>query len=563
MIRKLCALAGVITLLALSTAYAVDGTSRYWVYFRDKNLTPGERQSALVRAEQTLTARARARREKNHVALAEDSDLPVSESYVDQVRASGVHVRTVSPWFNAVSVEATPDQMQMIGRMPCVQRVDEFHLVKAGSDPQSARGPRRQLDDPNYGPSRMQYALSHIPELHHRGLSGRGVMICFLDSGFELYHHAFDSMNVVAKYDFIHGDTTVQDIAGQDSAGQSSHGTGTLSVCGGYREGSLVGPAYHSDYLCAKTEWVPTETQVEEDNYVAALHWADSIGTDITSSSLGYIGPDSSNLWYTFAQLDGHTATTTRGLEFAASHGILCVTAAGNERNDFWFPNWHHIVTPADADSILAVGAVDSFGVITGFSSPGPTGDGRIKPDISAMGLDVYWAQAYTLDNYGYAAGTSLSTPIVAGAAALVMEAHPTWTAQQVRHAMMSTASDAQDPNNDYGWGLMDAEAAADFVIDDVPGGRQAVPRSTVLLSAFPNPVNGVATFTLTLPSDGTGKLVLYDVLGREAYAWQQSKWSAGEQRVALNTAGFVSGIYFARFEGSAGSAIQKMVILK
>lgn len=554
-LRRLTAMAALALLLTASTMQAAGELPCYWIYFRDKGLSAGEREQALRQAEQSLTPRARARREKNHVALADDYDLPVSATYVDQIRAASVRIRTISPWLNAVSVEAMPSQIAQIRQLASVAVAEPFHLQKANMDMKLQRGTPLDFD---YGPSYHQYEMCHIPELHARGLSGRGVIICFLDTGYELDHRAFDSLHVLARYDFIHGDTTMQDVPGQDSSGQSSHGTGTLSVCGGHRDSMLVGPAYHADFILSKTEWVPTETHVEEDYYVAALHWADSLGADITSSSLGYIG-EAPNWWYTFEQLDGHTATTTRGLEVAAAHGILCVTAAGNERNS----EWNHLVTPADADSILAVGAVDTTRTIAGFSSPGPTGDGRIKPDVCAQGTWVLWAEAHSHDNYGFAAGTSLATPIVAGAAALIMEAHPTWTAQMVRQAIKETASMADSANNDYGWGIVDALAAADYVFDNVPGERSTVPRSSVLLSTYPNPVNGTATLSLTLLSNSTGKLAIYDLLGREAFGFPQTKWTSGEQRVALNTAALATGIYFARFEGAAGHAIQKMVILK
>jgi serine protease AprX len=565
--RRLFALSALVSLIMIS-ADAADTPLQYWVYFRDKGLSPVAVQQSLQTAAQNLTPHARARRIRNHVPLADQYDLPVASDYVDHVRATGVRIRTVSSWLNAVSMEATPAQVARIEQLSFVKSVEPFRLRKALRDPGPVRSPRA-LDELAYGPSYRQYEISNIPELHNRGLTGQGIIICFLDTGFELTHRAFHSLHVLAKYDFIHRDTTVGNVVGEDSAWQSSHGTGTLSVCGGYRDSVLIGPAYRASYLLAKTEWVPTETHVEEDYYVEALQWADSLGADITSSSLGYIG-EFPNFWYTFDQLDGHTAPTTRGLEVAAAHGILCVTAAGNER----LSDWGHIITPADADSILAVGAVDSTGEIAAFSSPGPTGDGRIKPDVCAQGTWVFWAQPDSFgadDMYGYAAGTSLATPIVAGAAALIMQGHPGWSAQQVRAAIKNTALQASFPNNDYGWGLMDAAAAADVFFADttnndtsaVTPSREPIPRSAVLISAYPNPVNGTVTFTLTLPMEGTGRLALYDILGREAYIWPESKWSVGEQRLALSTESLTTGIYFARFESGIGNATQKIVILK
>ena len=357
---------------------------------------------------------------------------------------------------------------------------------------------------------------------------------------------------MVATYDFIFGDSIVADQAGQDSAGQDFHGTAVLSAMAGFRDSVLIGPAYGADLLVAKTEWVPTETPPEEDNYVAALEWADSLGVRITSSSLGYID------WYTPNDLDGHTAVTTIAVNVAVSRGILVVTAAGNEGGS----EWHFVVTPADADSILAVGAVSNEGSLVGFSSRGPTADGRIKPDVCAMGADVFCAQADSND-YFVLSGTSLATPIVAGCAALIMEAHPDWTAQMVRTAIMNTASNHETPDNDYGWGIVNAEAAADFVFDGAGEPSRGVPMSPVLISSYPNPVNGAATIQLTLSKESTGKLTLFDLLGRAVEAWPRDKWSAGTNRVRLETERLATGIYLARFEGDAGRAVQKVIVLK
>ena len=547
-----------LTLPFLATAQAADGTSCYWIYFRDKNLSASDRQQALVSAEQNLTPRAHARREKNHVPLADDYDLPVAPAYIEQVQATGVRIRTVSQWPNAVSVETTPAQVAQIGQLPCISNVEPFRLQKVDMTPRPQ--PRGALDY-DYGSSFRQDSICHIPELHARGLYGQGVMIGFLDSGYRLTHRAFDSLHIVARYDFVHNDTTVQYIAGEDSFGQDWHGTQCLSACAGLDNGHLVGPAIHADYLLAKTEWVPTETHAEEDYFVAGLEWCDAHGADVISSSLGYNGTPG-DMWYTFQQLDGHTAPTTRGFEVAAAHGILCVNAAGNERHN---TEWPHIVTPADADSILAVGGVNPDGQITYSSSPGPTGDGRIKPEVCALGVSVNVAVVDTTPgiDYGSQSGTSVAAPMVAGAAALIMEAHPTWTAQMVRQAIMSTASNAGNPNNDYGWGIVNALAAADYVFEDVPDGRGSMPRSTLLLSSYPNPVNGTVTLTLSIPNESSGNLVIYDLLGRAAFTWPQTRWAAGEQHVTLSTEGFNSGIYFARFEGTSGHATQKLVILK
>ncbi len=539
------AVTGFIVLL-LHPATATD-SQRYWVFFRDKQVPANKVSQALNDAAQKLTSAALDRRMLNMPVLVDEYDLPVSQDYADQVQQTGAHLRRVSKWLNAVSIEATVDQAEQIRALGCVKKVERFRLQLA-ADPL----PRRSLDDLNYGNSFTQNELCHIPALHNRGLSGAGILMCMLDTGAWLLHDVFDSLHVVATYDFIFGDSVVADQPGQDSVGQDLHGTAVLSTMAGFRDSVLIGPAYGADLLVAKTEWIPTETPPEEDNYVAALEWADSLGVRITSTSLGYID------WYTPNDLDGHTAVTTIAVNVAVSRGILVVTAAGNEGGS----PWHFVVTPADADSILAVGAVTNEGTLVGFSSRGPTADGRIKPDVCAMGADVFCAQADS-NNYFTLSGTSLATPIVAGCAALIMEAHPDWTAQMVRTAILNTASNHETPDNDYGWGIVNAEAAADFIFDAAGDPPHGVPTSPVLITSYPNPVNGTATIQLILTAESAGKLTLFDALGREVKAWPRERWSAGTNRARLETDRLATGIYLARFEGDAGRAVQKVVVLK
>jgi hypothetical protein len=550
--QLLTATLAVLGLLLICPATATE-CGRYWVFFRDKNVPAGKASQALNETAHKLTPAALERRRLNMPVLVDEYDLPVSVHYIEQVKSTGAHLRQSSRWLNAVSVEATSAQIESIENLACVLKAEAFRL-------RAVRAPlpnREALDDLHYGNSYTQDELCHIPELHNRGLSGHGILMCILDTGAWLVHDAFDSLHVVAMYDFVNHDSIVANEPGQDTPDQHMHGTATLSAMAGYKDSVLIGPAYGADVLVAKTEWVAGEVHSEEDNYVAGLEWADSMGARITTSSLGYIGPDTA-FWYSFDELDGHTAVTTRGVEIAASRGILCVTAAGNENGS----DWDHIVTPADADSILAVGAVSNEGSIVGFSSRGPSGDGRIKPDVCAMGADVFCARADSND-YWILSGTSLATPVVAGIAALIMEAHPDWTAQMVRTAIMNTASNHETPDNDYGWGIVDAVGAADYVFDDAYDSPRGVPASHVLISSYPNPVNGVVTIQLTLPMESAGKLTLFDTLGREVNVWSRERWNAGTNSVEFETSGLATGTYVASFAGEKGHAVQKIVVVK
>jgi serine protease AprX len=474
-------------LLVLLLVCTVDANAnelhRYWVYFRDKNVPVVNMTQALNEAAQRLTPAGRERRLRAMPSLVDEYDLPVSVAYRAQVEQTGVDVRTASKWLNAVSIEATEEQAEQIRSLRCVRSVEAFHLC-AVMDPWV---PERALDDLHYGSSLVQNELCQVPELHSRGLSGQGIIVCILDAGARLDHQAFESLNIIGTRDFIYNDTIVSNQAGQDSAEQHYHGTATLSTMAGYRDSVLIGPAYGASVLVAKTEWVPSETPLEEDHYVAALEWADSLGARITSSSLGYID------WYTFQDLDGQTCTTTRAVNVAVSRGILVVTAAGNERGS----NWGHLVAPADADSILAVGAVDAAGVVAYFSSPGPTADGRVKPDICAMGVGVFCANASSTHSYAYWNGTSLATPIVAGVAALIMQLHPDWTAQMVRTAILNTASNHPNPNNDYGWGIVNGVAAADYAfVPAAPTGLIILPSGQDVILSW-QPISGAQGYNL------------------------------------------------------------------
>ena len=359
-------------------------------------------------------------------------DFRPSDKVLQEITSTGVQIRRVSRWFKAVSVEASASQIQQVARLPFVSKVD---LVKTLSTPLPVVEVSQQRSLPTqrsallpYGLTLFQNSYINAVKLHDAGLSGKGVLIALFDTGFDTAHVAFDSTSIIDSYDFINND---DDVSGVDCAmgvQQSFHGTLTLGVLGAYIPNTLIGVAYGADYALAKTEITCAdvngndEIKVEEDNWIAAAEWADSIGADIISSSLGYTQFQDSGS-YTQSQLDGNTALITIAADIAASMNILVVNSAGNSRGSL---TWGTISFPADGDSVLTVGATTFDSTLAGFSSPGPTADGRIKPDIATLGVNVYTA----LQNGGTisASGTSLSTPLVAGGAALALEHDSTMT---------------------------------------------------------------------------------------------------------------------------------------
>ena len=398
----------------------------------------------------------------------------------ERAAAAGARVRVRSRWLHAVSADVPAAALRRLLEDRDLRRVQPLGRFKL-RPPRPGRpvldlAPRVTLapaagpgdtcgvtpgDDPVLGPSAMPYRQLHLRPLTDQGVDATGVRIALLDTGFDTSNPAFNGITITAQYDFVFHDDTVMDQPGKDVAGAQSHGTATWSLFAGDVPGRLHGIARGAHYLLAKTEDVRSETRVEEDNYVHALEWADSIGVDIVSSSLGYLSFDN-GFSYTPSQLNGDIAVTSMGAEIAAQRGILVVTAAGNDG-----PAFRTLVTPGDADSVLTIGAEDSLGTIGFFSSRGPTADGRIKPDFTAPGVAVCVVTA--VGHVGRADGTSFATPLLAASAALVKQMHPSLLPTDLRAAFRSTATQRASPDSTYGWGRPDVAAAAVF-----PGGVTA-----------------------------------------------------------------------------------------
>jgi len=466
--------------LADPVTYPRDGQGRLavWVFFRDKGLQGEALDVALAEAEAALPPHAVWRRQKMRTSgagvgkrgadgrarLVDAGDLPIAQRGLDAVAATGAAPRRLSRWLNAASFDATPDQVRRIAALAPVARVDLVAKFRRPPPLPVDRYPAKSapgataptaaaaVDTAAYGASFAALAQINVPTVHAAGYTGAGVIIGMLDTGFKTTHEALDQIPVLGRWDFVNNDAVVQDQPG-DPIGAQNHGTYTLSALMGREPGHLVGPAYDAVVALAKTEDIAVEVPVEEDNWVAGIEWLDTFGVDVVSSSLGYFD------WYTFADLDGDTAVTTRAADLAAARGIVVCAAAGNERTS----TWGHILAPADGDSVLAVGAVRLDGTMASFSSPGPTADGRIKPDFCALGVSVPAASPTVDTGYVAVSGTSLSCPLAAGVAALLLQRAPGLTPWQVREALRETASRAALPDNDFGWGILDAAAALDY----------------------------------------------------------------------------------------------------
>ncbi len=525
---------------------------KLWVFFTDKG-RDGEPKRARL-SPKCL----RRRRLKGARPIVDSTDLPIKAEYVSQVLSCGAELRARSRWLNAISVKAKAEEIRKISTLPFVGKLDKVMGFKRrkieaerGEIPK-IRGGRYWLD---YGPSYPQLSLLQIPQLHQLGYDGSGILICLLDTGFYLTHGCFDSLKVVATWDFIFRDEGVQD-GPEDGPGQQDHGTSVLSVLSGFKQGELIGPAFGASYALAKTEDIRSETPIEEDYWIAGLEWADSLGADVVSSSLGYTRFDG-DTGYTYQDLDGNTARTTVAADLAVAKGMVVVTAAGNE----WDKPWHYIVTPADGDSVLAVGAVDMEGNLARFSSVGPTADGRIKPDLVAPGVKV-WSADTRSSSYSYKEGTSFSTPLVAGAVALLLQVDSTLTPMEVRARLCSTGSQASSPDTLMGWGIPNVLKASGLI----------PPQLENRLWCYPNPFRDVTNIAYCLRNDNSVKIQIFAVSGELVREMDLEQKGAGDysspQRAAHwkgeNQSGkrVTPGIYLCRLTSGGFSRVTKIAYL-
>ena len=507
-----------------------DETEIVIIYFADKG---DVQRFAGSNAQQFISERSIKRRMKMHGGkiVVDASDYPLEQSYVRSVERNVAKVRHQLKWFDAVSAIATRRQIETIREFPFVK---EINLVgRWRSDRSSERIiPTRKapmLKQPagtftlDYGPSFTQLNQINVPAVHNLGFCGQGVVICVFDEGVDLpAHEAFGSMNIIAQHDFVDHKTSVVPY----DPGAGGHGEATLSAIGGFKPGSLIGPAFKADYILARTENDSSETPIEEDNWAKAIEWADSIGVDVTSTSLVYMVFDPPYPAYTWQDMDGKTMLITQAADHAVGLGIVVVNAAGN----FGYNSSHNTLWgPADGDSVITVGAVDASGIRADFSSVGPTVDGRFKPDVMAMGSGVYLASSGGTSSYGYGDGTSFACPLAAGVAALILSANPRLTPMQVRESMRQTANNSSSPNNLYGWGLLDALAAVNYygvsphvtgvAYEDVNGnGRRDVGEPRVQNLTFR--LDGVAADSTSTDSHG---VYLFDSLSLGQYRISES----------------------------------------
>ena len=543
----------------LNEAMREDDQIHAWIMFKDKGPNVAARKQNITLHPKTLE-----RRKKLFSEPVTWYDVGVHQEYINRIISVGVEVRRESKWLNALSVFASMEQIQTIAGMNFVTRIQPVAKLRRGKHKtinNMTHNERRNSSLMDYGLAQTQIEMMNCDLAHDIGYFGQGVRILVIDTGFDLTHEAFDSLHVIDQWDFINDDNnTANETDSETHDNQHNHGTSVLSIMGAYVPGTLIGPAFGSEYLLAKTEIVAEEIQQEEDNYVAALEWGEANGADVVNSSLGYLD------WYSYCDMDGNTAITTIGVDIAASLGLVCVTSAGNWANedppeDPCESLSYYISAPADADSVIAVGAVSADSLIVYFSSRGPSYDGRIKPEVSALGVGV--AAANPSGGYSvFYSGTSASSPLVAGVAAVLLSANPQWTNMEVREALMMTASQADMPNNDYGYGLVNIWSAIfyNYSGSTIPPQR---PASFSLNTVYPNPFNPSVTLSISMARASLVTINIFDINGRRITTICNELLDIGDHHFIWNATAQPSGIYIVRSTAGQTALSQKITLIK
>lgn len=499
-------------------AFPALAQEKYWVLFQDKG------DLTAYQPEDLLTEFARANRAKQGITL-DMHDYPVHPAYLLSLEEQGVQPVHRSRWFNGVSAYLESSQIGQLLQLPFVKAIQPVgryqHVTGVAVDCEDVA----PIDT-----FTRQLAMLGLDEMHERGFTGKGVRVAVFDNGFsnaatmDAFTTIFSESRVLASRDYVEPGHNVF----EPCDGSCRHGTSVWSILAGDLPGRLRGASPGADFILLRTEDDNSETQQEEDNWVAAAEYADSLGAQVFTTSLGYLNFDNPNETYQASDLDGNTAIITRAGDMAASRGILVVNSGGNNGS-------RGLSAPADGDSILAVGSVDQCEEYSTFSSQGPTADGRIKPDLAAMGERTFLINS--LGSVSRGNGTSFAAPLMAGLAACLFQAHPGASAREVYEALIRSADRYDNPDNLYGYGIPKGPIASSFLSSVSPkAGESGV--------VFPNPNPG--TFFVVLQGrdpDASISIELYDLAGRRVHRETAEPGPLASSRFTIETA-LPTGLY-------------------
>ena len=493
-------------LLLILTSESNAQGNRFFIEFKDKQ----HNAHSISNPSTFLSAKAIARRAKYGIII-DSTDIPISQYYIDSVYKIGVSIHARSKWFNGVIIGTKDDslynQIKALGFVKSAKELDRIIPNKGFEKFNEAQQPinARSIANTDYGDSYNQQHQIGCDCLREQGFKGSGMTVAVLDAGFPNvdWIPALDSARnngqILGGYDLVEMNDVIYD--------DHRHGTMVLSCMAGNIPGQLIGTATDASYILLHTEDNNQENIIEEYNWVAGAEYADSAGADVINSSLGYTQFDNDLLSHSYADMNGDVAPASVGADIAFDKGLLVVVSAGNSGAD----SWYYISSPADGDNVLAVGAVDSGGVVTDFSSRGPAVDGSIKPNVCAKGQNAVASDEW--GNITQVNGTSFASPIMAGAAASLWSAFPNKSNLEIKAAIEESAHLFSNPDGDYGYGIPNLCVAKLLLTGQ---SKTALHSSEAILA--PNPFTNEFSVIIYSADTQTAKINIYDIAGKNIY---------------------------------------------
>ena len=513
-----------------------------WVYFNAKPNAQFYFNSPL----EMLSQRALDRRTNQNIAL-DTKDIPIETSFVNQIKLNaGITVMAQSKWLNAIHVRGSQAAINGLAVLSYVDKIDfaDKTLNQAGriAKPfrlkQTSKSKKTKVEYA-YGYSSNQVVMLNGQALHQQNYTGSGKIIAIMDAGYpgvnttQPFQRLRDNGKILGGYNFVQRNSNFYS--------GDSHGTSVLSTMGGYKENSLVGTAPDASYYLFITEDDNSENPIEESLWVEAAEKADSLGVDIINTSLGYFDFDNPAYNHTYNDMNGKTTFMSRGAEIAFSRGMIVVTSAGNS-GDTSDP---HVGVPADAVSVIAVGAVTSSKNRASFSSIGPSFDGRTKPEVMAQGQATVVSDAF--GNIVTANGTSFSGPIMAGMVACLWQAFPQKTNQQIKDIILRSSDKFLAPNNQYGYGIPDFGLAVSSTLT-----AESFLNDEFIV--YPNPFSDFVTVSLP-PTFQSGTIFVYTLNGQKIL---EEKVTPQSNIISLKS--LDKGMYMYKMESTAFSKSGKII---
>ena len=520
----------------------------YWVSLTDKEGTTYNVNAP----EDFLSERAILRRAESGIEIIED-DLPVLKSYVDSIRTTGVRIHGTSRWFNSVIIETADSlALEKISQFSFVENFNTEYTNFSSVNQEEAFISRESKPDNNkheslyYGVASSQISLLGGNFLHNFGYKGENTLIAVLDAGFykvdelKAFSHLWEEDRILGYKDFVDPSS--------DFFEQSTHGLAVLSTLAAYIPDTFVGTAPKASYLLLRSEEAARENKVEEAYWVMAAEYADSAGADLITSSLGYYDfPTSDKMNYSFDDLNGDSALVTRAAEKAFAKGMVVVSSAGNEGNNIW----GRITPPADGPNVLAVGSIDTALNVTSYSSRGNTYDGRIKPDLMAVGFRTKIISPLGEPSEGF--GTSFAAPQVAGLIACLIQASPEKTNHEIIKAVRKSSSQYANPDSIMGYGI------PNFIHALWELKKDTAKNENYGFIAYPNPFTGIVELQTTSSDIGIKQIDIFSSDGKLVHS-NKKNWQPGEKIMINTLQRFSPGVYYLIAHSTEGEIVTKLI---